>query len=308
MSVSELTIILGSAAAGVAAASATVYFSTRPKKSAKALGVSEAPAAPVQNSPKMEEVGPSQTENAQLGEDANPVDLEQKIVNTVPARTIPRGELERSRRELRTLALEKELVSAALTRLYEAEAAKEITKEERETLGAKYKAELKSLDEKITKIDAFIQIGDLETLRNQLLQLVTQKIESIETRIESTRKLAEPLIAEMLQKQGGQLAKKQQEDTPEKKAIGTQIPNISDMLEQSEQPDSEAFASSSTQRTDSPAIPAPVVRATNSPPPVVLPPAPSSPERRRPADKVEELQKELLEALDRLEKLDVETA
>ena len=47
-------------------------------------------------------------------------------------------------------------------------------------LGAKYKTELKSLDDKISKIDAFIQIGDLETLRNQLLQLVNQKMEAIE--------------------------------------------------------------------------------------------------------------------------------
>ncbi len=96
--------------------------------------------------------------------------------------------------------MEKELVSAALTRLYEAEAAKEITRDEREILGAKYKTELKSLDDRISKIDAFIQIGDLETLRNQLLQLVNQKMEAIEKRIESTKRIAEPLIAEMMNK------------------------------------------------------------------------------------------------------------
>ena len=41
----------------------------------------------------------------------------------------------RANENLRTLLLEKELVSAALTRLYEAEAAKEITKDEREIPG-----------------------------------------------------------------------------------------------------------------------------------------------------------------------------
>ena len=120
-----------------------------------------------------------------------------------PSRIIPKPYLEKSKKELRTLLLEKELVSAALTRLYEAEAQGEITREERETLGVKYRDELKSLDERILKVDAFIEVGDLETLRDQLVRLVTQKIDSIEKRIESTRRLAEPLIEEIMKRDGG---------------------------------------------------------------------------------------------------------
>ena len=61
-------------------------------------------------------------------------------MSTAQTISIPKERLEKSKRELRTLVLEKELVSAALTRLYEAEVAREITRDEREILGSKYKA------------------------------------------------------------------------------------------------------------------------------------------------------------------------
>lgn len=203
--------------------------------------------------------------------------------------SIPKDKLEKSRKELRTYLLEKELVSAALTRLYEAEAAKEITVEEREILGAKYKTELKSLDENISKIDALIQIGDLETLRNQLLQLVNQKMDAIDNRIESTKKIAAPLIADMMRKP---LVEK----IPPKLEEHPKVPDISDLLEKP--------------REVAPAIAAP----SNAKPALSIPANGTSAvtinqtvSSKRSGDKVEELQKELLDALDRLEKLDVET-
>ncbi len=223
-----------------------------------------------------------------------------ELLNRDQTRSIPKSELERSKRELRTLLVEKELVSAALTRLYEAEAAKEITKSEREVLGAKYVAELKVLDDKITKMDAFIQIGDLETLRNQLLQLVEQKIDSIERRIESTRKFAEPLIAEMMNRQQSTPNVLQQQVSVDETQRGTPVPDISDMLE-NEKPEP---------RIDPTAEPQTVVAnaplAPNDPQKILS--ASVAIDRKKPADKVEELQKEILEALDRLERLDVDSA
>ncbi len=174
MSASEIIIAAGSAAVGVAAGSIAVYFSRNNSNQKPEVTTESSPAT---TEPK--DATPAPTESSSV-----------LLTNANLSRTIPKSELEKSKRELRTLILEKELVSAALTRLYEAEAAKEITKAEREILGAKYVAELKSLDDKITKMDAFIQVGDLETLRNQLVQLVEQKIDAIERRIESTRKLS----------------------------------------------------------------------------------------------------------------------
>ena len=288
MSASEIILAAGSAAAGVVAGSLGVYLYSRNNSNE---------SAPVKSpeihevNPQSENKGESKTnENAETKRDSNPVAREQ-------TRSIPKSELEKSKRELRTLLVEKELVSAALTRLYEAEAAKEITKSERELLGAKYVVELKSLDEKITKTDAFIQIGDLETLRNQLLQLVEQKIDAIEMRIESTRKLAEPLIAEMLQREQV-VAPVIQNVSVDETQRGTPIPDISDML-QNAKPEPRIDPITEPQLVS--AVP---LSPTVAPKPI----APSvAVERKKPSDKVEELQKEILEALDRLERLDVDS-
>ena len=202
-------------------------------------------------------------------------ELKTKASRRIP-RLIPKDRLEKSRRELRTLVLEKELVSAALTRLYEAEAAKEITREEREILAVKYREELKSLDGRIQKIDAFIEVGDLETLRDQLLQLVSEKIDAIEKRIERTTMNAQPLINEILSK--NTVASK-----PETKEEKPKVEDISDLL--------------TTPRLE---------QAKETPQEM---PKVSEAKRKIGSQdaQVDELQKELLEALDRLEKLDVES-
>ncbi len=140
------------------------------------------------------------------------------------------------------------------------------------------------MDEKISKIDAFIQIGDLETLRNQLIQLVDQKMGAIEKRIESTKLVAEPLIAEMLNRAPAQKIPTRATDEKAK------VPDISDLL--------RAETSPAVSTADQPALPK------------IEPISPAQIQNfssRKSGEKVEELQKELLEALDRLEKLDVET-
>lgn len=286
------------AGAGVAVGSISIYVYSRNNSARKSSSEISDPADSGKVSIEDGENGSTQSAGANV---ELKVDTQQFSVRE-QTRTIPKSELEKSKRELRTLLLEKELVSAALTRLYEAEASKEITKSEREILGAKYVAELKALDDKITKMDAFIQIGDLETLRNQLLQLVEQKIDSIERRIESTRVLAEPLIAEMTRQQQLQppIPLLKQNSSVDESQRGTPIPDISDML-QNEKPEP---------RID-PTVEKPIVVTTPDTarvdPPKISPPT-TSVDRKRPADKVEDLQREILEALDRLERLDVDSA
>ena len=289
MSASEIIFAAGAAAVGVAVGSFAIYLYTSAGTGRKAGAESPAHTMEIEKPTEEKKEAGGNSDNAQISS---------QLLGIDQSRSIPRSELEKSKRELRTLIVEKELVSAALTRLYEAEAAKEITKSERELLGAKYVTELKSLDDKIVKMDAFIQIGDLETLRNQLLQLVEEKIDAIEKRIESTKKLAEPLIAEMMSKQGSspQII---QPATVDETQRGTPIPDISDML-QNERPepridpvvDQQPIATKVSAPKESPK--APVVSMMG--------------ERKRPSDKVEELQREILEALDRLERLDVDSA
>jgi hypothetical protein len=268
LSLSELALVAGSAAAGVAVGSVAVYFFTRNKRTAV------------------------QENQASLSESSAPSEIEigRGQQSQKEGSTIPRDQLQKSRKELRTLLLEKELVSAALTRLYEAEAAKQITKEEREILGAKYRDELKLLNDKISKIDALIQIGDLETLRDQLTRLVNQKIDAIDKRIESTRLLVAPILAEMA---------KQQASEPKLEVKKPGVPDISDLLKEGEQTKTEAPQAAK----QLPELESPVVASA---PDSTYPQA--TKRRSGTADtQAEELQKEVLEALDRLAKLDVES-
>lgn len=238
----------------------------------------------------------SQEDISPLKEESKIEELKQRAKSSPSQRLIPKDQLEKSKRELRTFLLEKELVSAALTRLYEAEAAKEITKEEREIISAKYRQELKSLNSKIVGIDAFIEVGDLETLRDQLLLLVSEKIDAIERRIERTKTEATPLIKEILERNSQKISSVQPKLESERKETPS-VPDISDLLAPSA---SQSTDSSEGGQTESLGITEPVVAS----------PTPRSPSKRRNTNsdgQVEELQKELLEALDRLEKLDVET-
>ncbi|MCL4517571.1 MAG: hypothetical protein M1587_00050 [Thaumarchaeota archaeon] len=262
MSLSEIALAAASVAVGVGAGSVIVYFSMK-RRATNQLQETKPQASEVSSA----EILPASE------------DRKENIV--------PKEQLEKGKRELRTLLLEKELVSAALTRLYEAEIAREITREERELLGAKYKTELGSLDDRISKLDALIQIGDLETLRDQLVRLVNQKMDSIDRRIESTRLLAGPLIAELTRQSELQKPKVATEEKPK-------VPDISDMLK-------EPAASPEPL----PQLEKPIVQIEDaSTVPLQFPEV----KRRTSVDsKAEELQKELLDALDRLAKLDVES-
>ena len=102
-------------------------------------------------------------------------------------------ELERAKRELKTLLLEKELVAGAITRLYEAEAAGKIGREDRERLSAKYKEQLREIEAKLSDLNLIIEVGELENLRQELLSLFEKKIAQIEDRLKEARAQLEAL-------------------------------------------------------------------------------------------------------------------
>jgi hypothetical protein len=102
-------------------------------------------------------------------------------------------EMERAKRELKTLLLEKELVTGAITRLYEAEAAGKIGREDRERLSAKYREQLREIEAKLSDLNLIIEVGELENLRQELLNLFERKIAQIEDRLKEARAQLEAL-------------------------------------------------------------------------------------------------------------------
>ena len=102
-------------------------------------------------------------------------------------------EMERAKRELKTLLLEKELVTGAITRLYEAESTGKIGREDRERLSAKYREQLREIEAKLTGLNLVIEVGELENLRQELPALFERKIAQIEDRLKEARAQLEVL-------------------------------------------------------------------------------------------------------------------
>lgn len=110
-----------------------------------------------------------------------------------PAPLIPEPEASKARREVKTLLLERELLSGAIARFFELEAHGKITREEREQLIAKYRDQLQVVNAKLGDVEAVIEVSELESLHRELVSLFEQKIGVIENRLNSARAKLEQL-------------------------------------------------------------------------------------------------------------------
>jgi hypothetical protein len=96
-------------------------------------------------------------------------------------------DLEKSRREMRTLLLERDLLSAALTKVYEAENEGKITREEREMIAKRYSSQIRDMESKLSDKELVVEVGELEGLRDELLTLFREKIQNIESRLDQAK-------------------------------------------------------------------------------------------------------------------------
>jgi Mg-chelatase subunit ChlI len=85
--------------------------------------------------------------------------------------SVTQAQLERSRREMRTMMVERDLLSSALMKVYEAETEGRITKEEREMIAKRYSDQLKEIQGKLKDVELVVEVGELEKLREELVDL-----------------------------------------------------------------------------------------------------------------------------------------
>jgi len=102
-------------------------------------------------------------------------------------KTVTADDLERSRREMRTLLLERDLLSAALTKIYEAENEGKITREEREMIAKRYSSQIRDMESKLSDKELIVEVGELEGLRDELVTLFREKIQNIESRLDQAK-------------------------------------------------------------------------------------------------------------------------
>jgi len=108
-------------------------------------------------------------------------------------KTVTVDELDSSKREMRTLLLERDLISATLTKVYEAESDGQITKEEREIIARKYSSQIRDFESKLRDRELIVEVGELERLRDELLSLFKDKIQNIESRLDQAKERLQPV-------------------------------------------------------------------------------------------------------------------
>ena len=123
--------------------------------------------------------------------------------------TVTTSDLEKSRREMRTIMVERDLLSSAMMKLYEAESEGRITREEREMISKRYSDQIKELQSKLKDIELIVEVGELEGLRGELVTLFEQKIQNIEARLDSAKQRLGPAAPLPVKKEAPQQLEKE---------------------------------------------------------------------------------------------------
>ena len=101
--------------------------------------------------------------------------------------SITHTEAKRAQDELRTLEVEREILSYAIRRLYEAEAEGKINEEERERLGSIYKKRMTEIKDTITRSESLVALHELEGMQEDLLKLFSERLDDLNQKIEDLR-------------------------------------------------------------------------------------------------------------------------
>lgn len=89
--------------------------------------------------------------------------------------------------DLRTLTLEREILSGAIRRLYEAHAEGQITEQEREQLAEDYKVRMMKVKRAVTEKEAVVALHELEVMQDDLTKLFNERFDKLNAKIEDLR-------------------------------------------------------------------------------------------------------------------------
>jgi hypothetical protein len=106
-------------------------------------------------------------------------------------KSVPAEDASHAKEELRTLDLEREILSDAIRRLYEAHAEGKITEEERERLAQTYKSRMMTVKDAISKDESVVALHELETMQQDLMKLFSERFDELSSKIEELRERTE---------------------------------------------------------------------------------------------------------------------
>jgi hypothetical protein len=89
--------------------------------------------------------------------------------------------------ELRILDLEREILSDAIRRLYEAHAEGKISEQERERLAGNYKSRMMTVKESMAKDETIVALHELEGMQEDLMKLFSERFGDLSTKVDELR-------------------------------------------------------------------------------------------------------------------------
>ncbi len=123
----------------------------------------------------------------------------------VAARTVANNMIKETADKIRVLDLEREILSYAVRRLYEAQAEGKITEDERDGLMQKYRDDLGRIREEISRGESIVALGEMERMQEEFVKLFSDRFEELSGKIKELRTLSgiaapeaiEPLVEEL---------------------------------------------------------------------------------------------------------------
>ena len=110
--------------------------------------------------------------------------------------TVTSKEAKEAKERLKTLDLEREILSFAIRRLYEAQAEGKITEDEREKIAQHYKDRMMSVRDNISKHESVVALHELESMQDDLVKLFSERFDELGVKVEELRKQLEIKAAE----------------------------------------------------------------------------------------------------------------
>jgi hypothetical protein len=101
--------------------------------------------------------------------------------------TVSSEEARQAREQLRILELEREILSDAIRRLYEAQVEGKITEQERDKLAEEYKSKMLRVKDAIGKSQSVVALQELEAMQEDLVKLFDERFDDLNMKIEELR-------------------------------------------------------------------------------------------------------------------------
>ena len=101
--------------------------------------------------------------------------------------TVTPFDAQKSKKELRLLDVEREILSFGIRRIYEAHAEGKIDENERNRLAQNYKTRMREIKDSINEKESIVALHQLESMQDDLIQLFNQRFDEINKKIGNLR-------------------------------------------------------------------------------------------------------------------------